>query len=612
MAIDNSASLGGQDKKVLHSKLDELKSSFADKYDLNFCAFGDEVQQTDSFNFKDKTTNFSKLFEDVETRYSNKNVGGIVVMSDGIYNSGQNPAFIKKMANVPVFSILMGDTSSYKDVYIKELFFNNLTYLGNNFPVEIVVGSNEVKNESTLISLSIDGELKKSEALNINKSLLTFKTMLRAEKTGMHKITVNVKALKGERVVANNTREVYVEVLDGRQKVLLLAQGPHPDLGAIKSAISSNDNYSVDLSFYNDFKGNIEQYNVVVFHQLPEDVVQGEKLLNKAYAKKMGVCVVLGTQTKYVSLARYNLGIQWANLSSVRSFNDVYPIANKDFIAFNIDETTREFLADVPPLKVPFTQFSVPGDAHVLMQQMVGKVETDLPLISFYNVEESKVCLIAGEGIWRWKLHDFMKNENDNHFKEILQKTVQYISVKEDKSNFRINHKKKFLENEDVVFDAELYNDSYELFNKSEVSMKLTNEKGKVFNFLFEPTNERYHLNCGFLAPGSYLYHAQTTMGSKKIEKKGKFVVEEMNLEGISSKSDMFVMKQLASSTGGAFYFFNENNKWVSNILNREDIKPLEHSAVELKELIHQKWLFFCIILLLTVEWVVRKRYGLN
>ena len=189
---------------------------------------------------------------------------------------------------------------------------------------------------------------------------------------------------------------------------------------------------------------------------------------------------------------------------------------------------------------------------------------------------------------------------------------VQYISIKEDKSNFRINHKKKFLENEEVLLDAELYNDSYELFNKSEVSFKLSNEKGKVFNYLFEPINDRYHLNAGFLVPGTYSYVAKTTVGSKQLEKKGKFVVEEMNLEGISTKADVFVMKQLASSTGGDFYFVNETSKMINTILAREDIKPVEHSSVELKELIHQKWLFFLIIVLLSVEWVVRKRYGLN
>ncbi len=612
VAIDNSSSIPKSDNALLREKIDELKTSFANKYELNFCTFGDKVLQNDSLNFSAKTTNFSVLFEDIETRYANKNVGGVVVMSDGMYNSGQNPAYIKKMAHVPFFSVLLGDTSSYKDVFVKELFFNNLTYLGNNFPLEVVVGSNDCKNESTVISVSIDGEQKKSDELRITKSLLNYKTLLRAEKTGMHKITVNIKTLKGEKIINNNVREVYVEVLDGRQKILILGQGPHPDLGAIKSAIESNDNYQVDLSFFNDFKGNLEQYNVLMMHQLPADVTLGEKLLAKAYAKKMGVCVVLGTQTKYVSLGRYNLGIQWANLSSARSFNDVYPLVNKDFPLFSVDESTKEFLSDVPPLKVPFTQFSIPGDAYVFAQQMVGKVETDLPLISFYSVEESKVCLVAGEGIWRWKMHDFMKNENDQHFKEILQKMVQYISIKEDKSNFRINHKKKFLENEEVLLDAELYNDSYELFNKSEVSFKLSNEKGKVFNYLFEPINDRYHLNAGFLVPGTYSYVAKTTVGSKQLEKKGKFVVEEMNLEGISTKADVFVMKQLASSTGGDFYFVNETSKMINTILAREDIKPVEHSSVELKELIHQKWLFFLIIVLLSVEWVVRKRYGLN
>ncbi len=612
IAIDNSASVGETNTKLLQEKIAGIKSAFASQYELNFCSFGDKVQHNDSLSFRDKTTNFSNLFEDLETRYSNKNVGGVVVVSDGIYNSGQNPAYAKKLQNVPVFCVLVGDTSTYKDLFIKELFFNNLTYLGNNFPVEVVIGNNACLNEQTTVTISLDGEVKKAEEIKITKSLLNYKALLLAEKTGMHKLTVNVKTVKGENILQNNTREVYIEVLDGRQKILILGQGPHPDLGAIKSAIESNDNYQVDLSFFKEFKGNIEQYNVLILHQLPEDVAFGEKLLQKALAKRMGVCVILGTQTKYNTLGRYNLGIQWANLPSARAFNDVYPLANKDFTLFSIEESTKEFLSDIPPLKVPFTQFSVPGDAQVFAYQQVGKVETDLPLISFYSAEESKLCLIAGEGIWRWKMNDFMKNESDVHFKEIMQKMVQYISVKEDKSNFRINHKKKFLENEEIVFDAELYDNSYELFNKSEVGFKLINEKGKEFNYVFEPINNRYRLTVGYLWPGTYNYKAQTLMGSKRIEKKGKFVVEEMNLERATSKADVFVMKQLANSSGGNFYFLNESEKMTKEVLAREDIKPIEHSSVEMKELIHNKWIFFLIIMLLGAEWVVRKRYGLS
>jgi len=611
IAADNSESVA-RDGKVLQQKVSGLKTAFSNNYEVKVCAFGDKVQEKDSLNFKDKITNFSALFEDVETRYSNKNVGGVIVLSDGMYNSGQNPAYIKKLQNVPVFTLLAGDTSVYKDLYIKELFFNNLTYLGNSFPMELVVASDECINEKTTLSVAVDGETKYTQELFIDKNLLNHKFSLRAEKVGMHKIILSLKVLKGEKVLVNNTREVYVEVLDGRQKILLLGQAPHPDLGAIKSAISANSNYDVTLDFFKDFKGNVDQFNVLILHQLPTDISLADQLLKKAISKKMGLFLVLGTQTNYQSLSKLNTGIQWENSRVARGFNDVYPLLNKEFALFSLDENTKDFFQDVPPLKVPFAQFSVPGDAQSLAYQQVGKVETDLALFSFYTIEESKVCLVSGEGIWRWRMNDFMKNESDVHFNELIQKTIQYISVKEDKSNFKINHKKRFLENEEIILDGEVYNDSYELFNKNPLNIKIINEKGKSFDFQFEALNNRYRLNAGYLSSGSYTYVAQTSVGTKKLEKRGKFVVEQMNLEAVSNKADVYTMKQLAIESNGKFYFINESDKLIKEVNEREDIKPVEHSSVDLKELIHQKWLFFLIVIFLSVEWLLRKRYGLS
>ena len=37
----------------------------------------------------------------------------------------------------------------------------------------------------------------------------------------------------------NNVKDVFVDIIDGRQKILLLANAPHPDLGAIKNAIET-------------------------------------------------------------------------------------------------------------------------------------------------------------------------------------------------------------------------------------------------------------------------------------------------------------------------------------------------------------------------------------
>ncbi|MCX6180312.1 MAG: hypothetical protein NT150_00095 [Bacteroidetes bacterium] len=615
LAADNSKSIlaSGLKSADVNAKFLDLKAQLSEDFEVQFHSFGEKISEPDSLNFSEKTTNFSLLFEELEARYSNKNIGALVVMSDGIYNSGQNPVYANNLKHVPVYSVLVGDTTLRKDLFIKELYFNNITYLGNEFPIEVLVDCEAGKNEKTVLSVAVDGVIKTEQEIVLNQLPLTQKVMLKADKSGMHKITVKVKALAGEKILINNSREVYIEVLDGRQKILLLSKSSHPDVGAIKTIVESNENYKVDVFQYDNFKGNIDPYNMVVLHQLPDDFAQTEQLLKKITKNKIGLLLVLGTQMKYQQLSRSNFGVQWQNISSgVRSFNDAYPALEKNFTLFSLTEGTKEFMKDVPPLKVPFIQFSVPGNAENLALQKIGSVNSGLPLISFYNLEESKVCLIAGEGFWRWKLSDFLKNQSEVHFEEFFQKTVQYLSLKSDKSNFKITHKKKFSENEEVILDAELYNDSYELNNSAEIKFKLINEAGKEFAFVFDKTADKYRLNLSFLAPGNYRYEAKTTLGAKQYSKQGAFVVEELKLEDISTRADVSLMKKLAEERNGKLFFLNENAALVKAIKERDDIKPVEHSTVEMKELIHQKWIFFLIAGLLSLEWLVRKRAGLK
>ena len=51
--------------------------------------------------------------------------------------------------------------------------------------------------------------------------------------------------LSGEFSNRNNRQDVYVEVIDGKEKILLLALAPHPDVKALKSIIEKNENYVI-------------------------------------------------------------------------------------------------------------------------------------------------------------------------------------------------------------------------------------------------------------------------------------------------------------------------------------------------------------------------------
>ena len=616
IAADNSRSMlagGLENAKQLKSNLQALHSVLAEDFDVRVHTFGDKIKEGDSLNFSDKSTNFSQLFEDLESRYANKNIGALTLLSDGIYNAGKNPIYANTLQHVPIFTVVVGDTAVRKDVFIKELYFNNITYLGNEFPVEITIDAAACNNEKTTLSLSIDGVVKQEISLTLSKLPLTQKLMLKAEKSGMHKISVQVKAVRDEKILINNSREAYLEVLDGRQKILLLSKSSHPDIGAIKTVVEANKNYKVDVQFYDGFKGNLSSYNMVVLHELPDDIAATERLLKSVDQQKIGILLILGTQLKYQQMGRINIGIHWQNFGAgVKSFNDAYPLFQKNFSLFNLTQGTQDFLKDVAPLKVPFSAFSLPGDAENLALQKIGSVATGAPLLSFYNIGQSKIALLAGEGIWRWKLSDYLKNQSEEHFEELIQKTIQYLSLKSDKSNFRIKHPKKFSESDDVVLDAELYNDSYELNNNADIKLRISNESEKVFQYVFDKNGDKYHINLGTLNPGNYRYEASTNLGSKAYAKKGVFVVEELKLEEISTRADAALLTKLALENNGQVFYLSQINALAKAIKERNDIKPVEHARVDLKELVHQKWMFFLIILLLSAEWLIRKRSGLS
>ena len=74
----------------------------------------------------------------------------------------------------------------------------------------------------------------------------------------------------------------------------------------------------------------------------------------------------------------------------------------------------------------------------MLFQQKIGSVETENPIYIFNELNGYKTCLFLGDGLWRWKMRDFAENGNTECFQELVSKTIQYLSVKNEKSFFRL------------------------------------------------------------------------------------------------------------------------------------------------------------------------------
>ena len=69
-----------------------------------------------------------------------------------------------------------------------------------------------------------------------------------AKQVGLQHYHVALTPIKGEVTEANNAQDFFVDVIDQRQKILILSNSPNPDIAAIKESLEKNDNYEVESS----------------------------------------------------------------------------------------------------------------------------------------------------------------------------------------------------------------------------------------------------------------------------------------------------------------------------------------------------------------------------
>ena len=273
-AIDNSSSMVMQKdslevKKDLLTKLENLKNSISKNFEVKSILFGDKtISSPKNPNFNDKETDISNLISEIENNFSNQNIGALIIVSDGIYNKGSNPLYTAEKLNFPIYPIALGDTSEIKDVAIQKINHNQVAYLGNSFPAEVIVSAKNFKDKEAVVSL-LQGQIEKAKQtvkINSDNFLATCNFTFNASNVGLLKYTVKVSVLDGEKNSLNNQRSFVVDVIDNKEKILLLATAPHPDIAAIKEAILNSTSYEVDYSLSSEFKKSIKPYSLIILH----------------------------------------------------------------------------------------------------------------------------------------------------------------------------------------------------------------------------------------------------------------------------------------------------------------------------------------------------------
>jgi hypothetical protein len=613
--IDSSSSVAevvdSTSQIQLTSQLDLVRKSLQQE--------GYEVKWTDltgntleKITYTAPTSDLNKGIQNVIQEYEGRNLAGIIIVSDGIYNSGLSPLYTP--VRTPIYTVGLGDSIARVDVVLKNIAFNKVAYQGNKFPIRAQVLLQGLLNQEVVVSVSKNGKsISTLQKNSTDKSFLDFDFQLDATDKGIQRYDVSVKPVEGESNKRNNAASIFIEVVEGKKKIVMIAPAPHPDIKALKTVVEKNANYEFILHIPGTAEadpavlraGGAELY---IFHQVIDQLGKTTALFKNLYKSNSSVMLMIGANTSLRQLQANNVPIQFESFNG--QWDDVTPVINNNFRDFGFSENSNGVFARYPPADVPFGKFSYPPSANVLLYQRIGSITTDRPMLLTWPDNNRKIAVMIGEGMWRWRLNEFADTGNTLFFDELFSKLIQYLSTLEDKRKFRaFPLQNEFSDAESVVIESQVYNDLFELVYGNTIRIEVRNEQNELSNYSYvtSPGSSRYRI--GGLKEGIYRFKASTTVNNKTEEASGQFLVKTQNLEAQNLTADFNLLRKLATETGGKFY----NREQVGNMTNdlqQTKVASLIHSEETFNQLINLKWVFFLLLALISAEWFLRKYLG--
>ncbi|MDR9443124.1 MAG: hypothetical protein RI842_10430, partial [Schleiferiaceae bacterium] len=478
--------------------LPPLLAPLKDRYRLKRYGFSGALADTDS-GFTGRTTNLAAALRTAQGRHYGQAVGAAVLVSDGIYNRGADPRYAAGQFSYPLYTLGLGDTSARRDAALQLLSYNDIAYKGNRFPVEIPIqakGYAGTQPELRVRRLR-DGKVLFREDVKIDRASFFSlkKVFLQASETGVWRYAVELDTLAGEAQTNNNGRRFTVKVIRAQKKIALVAERPHPDLGAIKRALETVASYQVKLYQPAAELPADSLFDLYIYHDA------GREVLRQQEDRPRPLLLIAYTSEALQAAAQVLPG-QWENRG--KGSESVQAVVQPDFAQFTLPEATQRALAEWPPLQTRYGRWRPATESRVLLRQKIGQVASDRPLWLFGRGTGQRYSLLLGGNVWRWRLYDYRQEGQHEQFDRLWQQAAQYLMAENIQERLQVEAPAQVARQESWSLQARLYNPAYELVNEVPLAMRLRREDGKTFRYRFSRRNGRYALEVKSLPAGHY------------------------------------------------------------------------------------------------------------
>ena len=639
--ISRSMNLKGADIKRIEELQNLLKNDVFEKIssqaELQTFGFADSLipldlkgQLPDSLG---NATSIGEAIELVEKKLKEENLTGIVILSDGANNLGDDPVLVARSLNIPIHTGGMGEYMPPKDVSIERIVYNDIGYVGDQIPVRVDISQTGFEHLKIPVSIKEKKNILTQQNLSLGKSgaTQTVDLTITPEEAGLHQYRLTIPFLKEESVKENNQRTFTIKVLKSKIEILLITGNLNWEYTFLKRALQRDRNVELKTLVYGKKRQPIvgrfpqgekqlSQFDILILIDPPSFMLKGHKkeiedfvfseggsalfLLGKEFMDTHGFMEVLSLLPFNPSGRNITFSSAHLNLKLTEE-GKLHPITR---LVENMEENI-EIWSDLPPFLGVATLGSVTKDATTLAG-VRSPLDAGIfsPGIVVRNYGKGKVMIITVTPFWRWDFLLWGIGKDNQIYQTFWNNSVRWLVTREDMDLINVlTDKKIYKGGERITFKAKIFDQNYQKIKDASVVVNIKGEAlpdSEVVNLSLNDLGD-YTVTLRALPPGKYSFEGKVFRDGKKIgTKRGEFLVEEYSVEDSDLKTDFDLLRRIAEVSGGKYYEKEQIENLASdlNLIEKEEQKKREI------QLWNHPLLLAIFVLCLSFEWAIRKR----
>ena len=609
--IDNSASIKYHQTPSINAVqlgIESLVNKLSEK-DISYhlYQFADNIQKVNSPQLigNGVTTNIGIIPETI--KQLENQIAGAVIISDGLITEGKDPIKDFQEFDFPIHTIGIGEGSELVDVTIESIDAPTVVLKSDWVDVNITIQSVGNIGDRLSVSLYNNRELQGSKHIRLmgmeSKKEINFR--FHPKKIGKQQYEVRISSVEDEIDIQNNRQKFSLLVLKDRYKVALLTGSPNKNTSVLKQKLKNNPR--VELDHFIRITETRFQPAIKTFWEYPYELIIFDnypiKPLSSNFVRILGKKLLSNQSALFLILGPNQTIVSFNGITSILGVvtEDSTIESNRFYWEF-VDEQI-DAGGNFPPLKqnILITGKQVSSDTLAVTEQ-------GWPLWLRNQNGTIRTMIWTSPELNTLYFHD-QKLSQEGSFSVIWNQSISWLlkSGGEHENFFRLN-KNRYQQGEMVqVTGTQPFEKTQD--KTENIIINVTHGSTDIItrDILYNIEEQRWLGEFRAPGPGEYNYSIQLGSNQDPIQT-GTFQILESQIELNQVYLNKKLLATISNSTDGQFFVWDSRDSLFSEI-NPKVRREFKAEIIKFNE---SRVLLIIMILLLCVEWFIRRHRGLS